>query len=533
MTSARAELSPISSTRAARATRRSEAPVQTRILVVDDDQSATAALDILLRQDGFTTSTASDGEAALAEATRARPDVVLTDMEMPGIDGAELCRRLRAIDPDLPVVVMTAHSGMQSVIASLRAGAEDFLLKPLEYEAVLWCVERAVARRAEKRDRAELQRTLNERLVLSSIREQEFAEVEAKHREQLSALLENLNEGVIIAEKDGHLLMINEAARSILDLDEQAPHTVDALHAREVLNLKKTPLESEERPLARALRGECFTDYEVLYAMTNLELRRVASTGTSVKGEDGSVDLAIVVLRDVTQLRRLEQQREEYLALVSHDLRDPLSAIMAASFMLKQSMTNKGLTKEANLAERAERNVTRMASMLDELTEATTLESRGLELRGVASDLRQTVANAVDRLDDARVRRISVEADDTSSFVVFADASLERVVANLLTNALKYSADDAPVVARLSRKGDIVQLDVIDRGIGIASESAKLLFDRYYRTRPGKERARGLGLGLYIARLIVEAHGGGIDVVSEVGKGSTFKLSLPWYSTPA
>jgi signal transduction histidine kinase len=174
-----------------------------------------------------------------------------------------------------------------------------------------------------------------------------------------------------------------------------------------------------------------------------------------------------------------------------------------------------------------------MGSMLDELTEATAMESQGLELHPVASDLRQTVANAVDRLDDNRARRISVEADDTSSLVVFADASLERVVANLLTNALKYSADDAPVVARLARKGDTVELAVIDRGIGIAPESAKMLFDRYYRTRPGKERARGLGLGLYIARLIVEAHGGGIDVVSEVSKGSTFRLSLPWYSTPA
>jgi PAS domain S-box-containing protein len=436
MTFAPADRSPDSDTRAARALRRSEAPMQTRILVVDDDQNAATALDLLLRQDGFMTSIALDGKAALAEARRTRLDVVLTDMDMPGIDGAELCRRLRAIDADLPVIVTTAHSGTQSVLASLRAGAEDFLVKPLEYGAVLWCVERAVARCAEKRDRAELQRTLNERLVLSSIREQEFAEVEAKHREQLSALLENLNDGVIIAEKDGHLMMINEVARTILDLEGEAPRTVEALHAREILDLKKAPLESEQRPLARALRGECFTDYEVLYAMANGELRRVASTGTSVKAEDGSVELAIVVLRDVTRLRRLEQQREEYLALVSHDLRDPLSSIIACSFMLKESMTQKGLTKEANLAERAERNVTRMGSMLDELTEATAMESQGLELHPVASDLRQTVANAVDRLDDNRARRISVEADDTSSLVVFADASLERVVANLLTNAL-------------------------------------------------------------------------------------------------
>jgi signal transduction histidine kinase len=204
---------------------------------------------------------------------------------------------------------------------------------------------------------------------------------------------------------------------------------------------------------------------------------------------------------------------------------------MASAFMLKESLTKRELVKEVNLAERAERNVTRMGTMLDELTESTHLESQGLELRGVASDLRDIVVNAVDRLDDARGWRVSIVADD-APHVVFADMSLERVVANLLTNALKYSAEDAPVIARVANKGATVELEVIDRGIGIAAESVKMLFDRYYRTRPGKERARGLGLGLYIARLIVEAHGGRIDVMSEVGKGSTFRLTLPSLPSP-
>jgi len=103
---------------------------------------------------------------------------------------------------------------------------------------------------------------------------------------------------------------------------------------------------------------------------------------------------------------------------------------------------------------------------------------------------------------------------------------LERVVANFVTNALKYSAEDAPVSVRLARRGSDVSLEVIDRGIGIAPESVNRLFERYYRAPGGKARASGLGLGLYIARLIVEAHGGRIDVSSEVGKGSTFRLIL-------
>ncbi len=502
------------------------------VLVVDDDASACRALDELLRMEGFVTSTASGGEAALAEARRALPDVVLTDLQMPGIGGMALCQKLHEMDPDLPVIVMTARTDMESVIQSLRAGAEDYLIKPLQHEAVLWCVERARARRAEKLERAELYRQLNERLVLSSIREREHAEVEARHHAQLNALVANLKEGVVIADKSGRLLMINDAARAILGVADEELHTVDAFHSWVPLELEVAH-HDDERPLARALRGEHFMDYEVSLLRPNGERRRVVSTGTSVRDENDGVELAIVVFRDVTELRRLERQREEYVSLVSHDLRSPLSAVLTCLFMLKAPLEKKGLTEEGGFVARAARNVRRMAEMLDELTEATSLESQNVALERVPCDLRELVATGVDSVDDSVARRITIETDGTPHYVVLAEAPrIERVIVNLLTNALKYSPPDAPVIARLTRKEGAVELDVVDRGIGIAPSDVRNLFDRNFRTTAGKARATGLGLGLYIARLIVEAHGGRIDVFSEVGKGSTFRLTLPSYDQP-
>lgn len=266
----------------------------------------------------------------------------------------------------------------------------------------------------------------------------------------------------------------------------------------------------------------------------NGEQRHVVSTATHVKDATGNVALAIVVFRDVTEQRRLEQQRDEYLALVSHDLRNPLGAIMMFMGVLasaeKREATADSGTRPANMIERVLRNCQRMNAMLEELTEATGLEAQGVSLNRSACDLRVLVAAAVDSLDDARARRITIETADTgaSSFAIFADATrIERVIVNLLTNALKYSAEDAPVNVRLARHGNEVMLGVTDRGIGIAPDSAKRLFERYYRTTAGKARAGGLGLGLYIARLTVEAHGGRIEVSSEVGRGSTFTLILP------
>ena len=498
------------------------------VLVVDDDESARQALERALRDDGFSVSAAADGVDALAEASRAPPDVVLTDLQMPRMDGVELCQSLHAIDPDLPVIVVTASSEMQSVVGSLRAGAEDYLVKPLEYDVVLWRVERAIARRRAKAEQNELYRTLNERLVLSSVRDQEHAEAEARQSAQLNALLENLGEGVAICDGSGHVLMMNDAARTILGFGDGDVRSLDAFQSLEAHDLEGHPLPREQRPLMRALKGEKFTDCEVLRLRPDGERRHLLIGGTSVRDEGGGVALAILVFRDVTELRHVERQRDQYLALISHDLRNPLATILLFTSTLKRAMVDKGLAEEVRLVERAERNAWHMNAMVDDLTETTSLESQGVALDRIACDLRELVAGVVDRLDDARARRVTMETEDASPYIVLADASrLERVIANLLTNALKYSGEGTSVTTRLSRNGTTVEFAVVDRGIGIEPESVKRLFERYYRTPTGKVRASGLGLGLYIARLIVEAHGGRIEVSSTLGKGSTFRVIIP------
>jgi PAS domain S-box-containing protein len=507
-----------------------EAAARRCVLLVDDDEGSLHALERLLIEDGFSTVTATDGEAAIAAARRARPDVVITDLKMPGMHGIELCRRLHEIDDELPVIVVTGRADMQAVIESLRAGAEDFLVKPLDYDTALWCVRRALARRATRMEHESLYRDLNERLLLSSLREQEHAERERDRRAQLSALLANLQEGVVVADRGGQVQMVNAAARAILGVGDEDLRTVDAVGVHELRAPGGRHLELDAHPLQRALRGEPFVDYEVIAVRPDGEQRRLMTTGTSVQDERGDVSLAIVVFRDVTDLRTLERQREEYLGLISHDLHNPLGTIAMGVAMLKASLVDgRPAPEDLGIAERVERNVTRMRTMLADLSGVTSIEARGVEVQRVAPcDLRKVLTDAVDSMDDVRGRRITVEPPGAAPVMVSADASqIERVVANLLSNALKYSADDAPVTARVTRHGSEIELVVVDSGIGIAPQSVERLFDRYFRTTPAKARASGLGLGLYIARQIVEAQGGRIEVASELGVGSSFTLVLP------
>ena len=373
-----------------------------------------------------------------------------------------------------------------------------------------------------------MDRTLYQRLVLSSVREKELADAEALRRAQLNALLENLSEGVIIADRSGRVLMINDAARTILGLGDNGIDSLESLHARSIQDLESVPVPHDARPMVRALRGEQFSDYEVRWARPSGESRRVSCTGSCTRDESGGAALAIVVFRDVTDLRRLEQKRDEYLALITHDLLNPLNNIRLSVSALKEAMSDRGLVDEVKRVERAERNVWRMTGMLEELREATSLELQGADLQRRPCDLRKVVVSSIDALDEATARRVTLDVADALPHWVFADApKIERVVANLLGNALKYSKEDAPVIARLARAENGIALDIVDRGIGIAPETIRTLFDRYTRTTAAREHASGLGLGLYIARLIVEAHGGRISVSTTVGEGSAFRLVLP------
>lgn len=510
------------------------------MLIVDDEPSAREGLARLFALEGYQTVVAADGALALALAKQRLPDIVVSDLKMPVMGGHELCLRLHEIDSDLPVIVVTAMDQREAGLECLRVGAENFASKPIQFDTLVWSVQRALLRRASKREAERSRkacellqneiRNVNERLVLTSLREQALAESEALQRAQLNLLLERLSEGVVISDGSGRVQMVNQAARAILGLgtDELSLANLDLMEGRDAGG---SPLPLAESPVRRALRGEEFSAFERSVVRGDGDRRTILSTGGCARDAEGDIVLAIVVFRDVTELRRLEQRREEYTALISHDLRNPLSVLLLSVQMLAEDMGVRRQVGELAHVARIERNASRMKQMLEELTEATRLESKAVAMERVPCDLSDLVNTVLGRLDQTSARRVTIEADKGPHVVMGDAAQLERCITNLLTNGLKYSAEGAVVTVRLARAENAVHLRVSDCGIGVAPESVKDLFQRYSRTNAGKAHAEGLGLGLYITRLIVEAHGGRIDVQSQVDEGSTFSVSLPPAST--
>jgi PAS domain S-box-containing protein len=368
-------------------------------------------------------------------------------------------------------------------------------------------------------------REVNQRLLIAALREQQLAEASARLAAQMSALLGSLAEGVIVMDASGKVLVLNEAAREILGPLAEAPSKAEAWRLWPMCAADGTILALEDRPIFRALRGERFSDVPVSVTPPGGQVRRLMVSGSAVLGSGGEVVLALCVARDVTELQALEQLKEEYVALISHDLRSPLSTVTLAAQRLVKRLDAAGLHDDARNADRIVRSAGRMNALIEDLIDCARAEQGQLELEKAPVELATLVREVTERLPGA-VARVAVECPEPLP-PVLADADcIDRVLTNLLGNALKYSPPAAPVRVRIARSRDSVTISVIDQGPGIAPDEVPHLFERFYRAR-ATCRAGGTGLGLYIASLLTKAHGGRISVESEVGKGSAFHLTLP------
>jgi len=228
---------------------------------------------------------------------------------------------------------------------------------------------------------------------------------------------------------------------------------------------------------------------------------------------------------DVTDRKQHEEFRDQYVGLISHDLRTPLLTINLSAATLKLQLERGDLAKAAEPLEAIRHSTKRMSEMIEDLLETTRLESGQLQLHKSPVDLEALAKTVARELGATQSHVIRCEARGPA--VVVADAGrVERVLENLVGNAIRYSPPGAQVTIGVDAADTETIVTVTDRGEGIPADVVPKLFQRFYRAGPG-DASNGLGLGLYNSRLIVEHHGGRIWVESTPGAGSTFGFSLP------
>lgn len=366
----------------------------------------------------------------------------------------------------------------------------------------------------------------------------------AEHAAELGAILDALTEGITVYDANGAIRLQNAAARRLfaqvgmeaaqLDgtvLAERAP-------AYDVRDEQGARLPREQWPVTRVLRGETLSGADTVETSAMVAPDReliVSYAGAPLRNHHGEIVGAVLAARDVSDRRQFQREREQMLGLVSHELKTPLTSIKALTQLVERRLDQAG-RPEVELIRRMARGVESMNRLVNDLLDATRLDTGRLALMRERCDLRALCEQVAADQEASTGRTITLQLPDVPVEVSADETRLGQVLANLLSNALKYSPADRPVSLSLWRDHTTAYVSVRDEGQGIPADALPHLFQRFYRV-PGIEVQHGtgvgLGLGLYICRRLIEMHDGQLHVESTVGKGTTFELSLPLLqSTP-
>jgi len=340
-------------------------------------------------------------------------------------------------------------------------------------------------------------------------------------RNKLAVILSGMTEGVVAVNEDERVVHLNEAAERLLNVSQKESVGKPIWKVTRVQEVSET---------LRAALHDKTEKQRNLQVATREHNRFIEMHASPLYDGQGERVGAVAVLRDVTELHRLETVRREFVANASHELKTPITAIRGLVETLIDDKEMAQPKRERFLAKIKKQSL-RLSSIVTDLLTLSRLESESNEMKKVALDLREVIlasAKAFTAMGEDRGIMMETQVPNASVEVLGDEDALCQAVSNLLDNAIKYTPEGGRVWARLYLQGTDAVIEVQDTGIGIEPKEHERIFERFYRVDKARSRELGgTGLGLSIVKHIVASHGGHVTVDSTPGSGSTFRVFLP------
>ena len=476
---------------------------KTSVLIVDDEERIRHVCTQMLTKEGYDVAQAANANIGLEMVAQRHFDIILLDLLMPGISGLEALEQIREMHPDTVVIVITGYATLDHAVNAMKNGAFDFVSKPFSPQDLRLVVSKAI----------EHIRTLQDI---------------TNEKSRVRTMINHLAGGVMATDNCKVVALANHAFLNFVD------HRGETPIGRPVTDLVKDQKILAMIDQALAMPGDQFA-----------ELNDEITVASGADGEERIIEVrcvpfrdrldrnlgTITVMHDVTALKRMDQMKSEFVAMVSHEIRGPLNSVLMQHKVILDELAGEITEKQREILTRAYDKISALVELSTELLDLAKMES-GLiavdkERLQLASILEDQLAF---HLPKAQSKSIALELIPLPELppVLANRRNMEEVLSNLITNAINYTPEGGRVAIGAEIDGLFVCMKVSDTGYGIPKEELDQIFKRFYRVKTEKTRlVIGTGLGLPIVKKIVETHNGHIQVQSEEGQGSTFTVCIP------
>ncbi|HLG72987.1 MAG TPA: ATP-binding protein [Chloroflexota bacterium] len=328
-------------------------------------------------------------------------------------------------------------------------------------------------------------------------------EAERSQRNHVGAIIDSMAEGVVVSDASRRVTLVNPVAKRLLGINGSGGTTA-------VL-----PLQAGELPGNSSV---------------------IKSRSAPIIGEDGQTSGYVTVLHDASEEAELDRLKSEFVGVVSHELRTPLTSIKGSVELLLDADTGELNPTQRRFLSTIRRSSDRLIDLVNDLLDLSRLEAGRVQLDAHPVDARHLVEDTVNNLANlfaAKKQQVRTTCEADLPPILADRQRLQQVLVNLLGNASKYTPEggEIHVTARRARESELVEIDVTDTGPGLTPDEQRRVFEKFYRAGDGlTQQQTGSGLGLTIARSLIELHGGTLTVESEPGRGSTFRIALPTYT---
>jgi len=497
------------------------------ILIVDDDEGMRRTLELIFGRKGYEVETVGTGKMALEKAQQGPFNVALLDIRLPDMKGVALLEPLSQMQPDMALIMVTAHASVETAAQAVNEGATAYITKPLDVDEVLAQIEDILEKQRLIEDKRRAERELRE-LNASLEREVEArtAEVVAE-KEKVDTILRSVSDAIVMTDEEGRLQYANPALTTLTGYTAQevVGRPMDLLFEERAAEPTQSVMRSilEE---GRAWRGE---------ARGRRKSGRLYDAALSIdpiRDAEGNLLGHVVSFWDVSEEKALERARSRFLTNVSHQFRTPVTTLNL-QLTLMQGLDLSEEDRERLEAAREE--IGWLIQLIEDVIDVAELDSgRGITAYEPVSlpALIESVEERYRRRADASSLSLELKSMPTDPPEVRGDPRwLTRALSEVMENAMMYTPPGGRVTLTLdtvSREGKTwAIIEVQDEGPGIPAEEHERIFDRFFRgTVADSGHTPGIGLGLSIVQAVMHAHGGRVTVESGEA-GSTFRLWLP------